>query len=59
MTKQEMKDYAVRNWGLEDPFTIELFQMDERGENESSMWAFIQMVEGMMADYYYRPTLEE
>lgn len=59
MTKQEMKDYVVCNWGLEDPFTIELFQMDERGENESSMWAFIQQVEGMMADYYNRPTLEE
>lgn len=59
MTKQEIKDYAVHNWGLEDPFTIELFQMDARGENERYMWTFILMVEELKADYYYRPTLDE
>lgn len=45
MTRQEMKDYAVRNWGFENYFTIELFQMDERGENDEAMADFIEVVD--------------
>ena len=53
MTKQEMKDYAIRNWGFEDTFTIELFQMDERGETEEIMQNFIELVEGAKAENYF------
>ena len=45
VTRQEMKDYAVRNWGFENYFTIELFQMDERGESDEAMADFIEVVD--------------
>lgn len=45
MSRQEMKDYAIRNWGHEDMSTIELFIMDQNGSPDSDMANFILLVE--------------
>ena len=50
---KEYQDYAIRTWGFEDPSTIELFQMIERGEPETIIQQFIELVDGMIAEDYF------
>ena len=45
MSRQEMKDYAVKNWGFEDVSTIELFIMEEHGSSDADLANFIFLVE--------------
>lgn len=45
MTRQEIMDYAVSNWGLEDVSTIELFIMEEHGSSDADLANFIFLVE--------------
>lgn len=45
MSRQEMKDYAIRNWGHENISTIELFIMDQNGRSDNDIANFILLVE--------------
>lgn len=45
MTREEMRDYAAKNWGLENENTINIFRMYEDGEDEKAMKDYIELVE--------------
>ena len=45
MTREEMRDYAAKNWGLENENTINIFRMYENGEDEQAMKDYIELVE--------------
>lgn len=45
MTREAMRDYAARNWGLENENTINIFRMYEDGEDEKAMKDYIELVE--------------
>lgn len=47
---KEFMDYAVRNWGFENEYTIELFQMIERGEPVEIVREYIKLANGAMAE---------
>lgn len=51
MTRQEMMDYTISNWGFEDWRTIELFRMEERGESNETMAYFIKIMDGPLDDF--------
>ena len=42
---KKYQDYAIRTWGFEDPATIELFRMIERGEPETAIKQFIERID--------------
>lgn len=48
MTRQEMLDYATKNWGLENEYTIALFVKDHYGDSDEQMAAFIEVVERLL-----------
>ena len=41
MTREEMRDYAAKNWGLENEDTILIFKMYERGDTAEQMEDFL------------------
>lgn len=45
MTREEMRDYAAKNWGFENENTINIFRMYEDGEDEKAMKDYIEFVE--------------
>lgn len=45
MTREAMRDYAAKNWGLENENTINIFHMYEDGEDEKAMKDYIELVE--------------
>lgn len=48
MTKQTILDYAARNWGLEDPHTIQLFALAQAGSTAEELLAYVQAAEAAM-----------
>lgn len=53
MTMEKLLDEIARNWGLEDPNTIEAFNMAERGETVETVKEFKESVESAMANDWY------
>ena len=50
MTVSEILDAIATNWGLEDPNTVEAFNMAERGETAETLTAFRALVDGAHAE---------
>ena len=50
MTREEIRDYAAREWGLDNEYTEEMFRMYERGDNIQEMNDFIDVAEFLMYD---------
>lgn len=53
MTMKKLLDEIARNWGLEDPNTIEAFNMAERGETVETVKEFKELVENAMENDWY------
>lgn len=47
MAMEELLNEIARTWGLEDPNTVEAFNMAERGETVETVKEFKELVEGM------------
>lgn len=45
----ELLDKVAQNWGLEDPMTVEVFRMAERGETIDTIAELIDLVNGSRA----------
>jgi len=50
MTREEIRDYAAREWGLDNEYTEKMFHMYERGDNIQEMNNFIDIAESLMYD---------
>lgn len=47
---KKFMDYAIRNWGFENAYTIELFKMIENGETAKIIQQYIDLADGAMAE---------
>jgi len=50
MTVNEILDAIATNWGLEDPHTVEAFNMAERGETAETIAEYRALVDGARAE---------
>lgn len=51
--KKALLDAMVQTYGFEDAATIELFQMNERGESYAMMLAYKKLVDGAAAEGWF------
>lgn len=47
---KEFMDYAVRNWGFENDYTLELFRMIERGEPTNILREYVKLADIAMKE---------
>ena len=53
MTMNELLDAIAMSWGLEDPDTIEAFNMAERGETVEAIAEYKALVDGARENDWY------
>lgn len=53
MTREEMRDYATKNWGLENENTILMFKMYERGDSAQDMDDFLSVTDFLLNNAEY------